>query len=162
MKTVVVYFSLEGHTHYVAEELAHYLGAETLRLETIKPYPEGKFAKMFLGGMSALLKQSPKLRDYTFNEEQYDCIIIGTPVWASTYVPAIRTFIKAHNLKGKKLAFYACSGGGNASKCLAHLMSEMGKPIAELSLIDPNENMPKEQQTSLEAFCKQIKEHICD
>ncbi len=157
MKTVVVYFSLEGHTHYVAEEIAHYLGAETLRLETVKASPKGKFAKMFLGGMSALFKQSPELRDYTFNEEQYDCIIIGTPVWASTYVPAIRTFVKAHDLKGKKLAFYACSASGDASKCLEHLRNEMGKPIAELSLRDPSKNMSQEQQGSLEAFYKQIK-----
>ena len=47
MKAIVVYFSLEGHTQYIAEEIAKNLKADTLSLKTAKAYPKGKLARMF-------------------------------------------------------------------------------------------------------------------
>jgi flavodoxin len=36
----------------------------------------------------------------------YDLIIIGTPIWAWSPTPAIRTYIKNNNLSGKKIALF--------------------------------------------------------
>ena len=39
MKTLIVYYSLEGNTQYAAERIAAAIGAETLRLAPEKAYP---------------------------------------------------------------------------------------------------------------------------
>ncbi len=35
--------------------------------------------------------EKPKLQPYEFKTELYDRIIFGTPVWASTFAPSLRT-----------------------------------------------------------------------
>jgi hypothetical protein len=39
MKTLIVYYSMEGNTEYAAEKIASELGVETLRIEPLKAYP---------------------------------------------------------------------------------------------------------------------------
>lgn len=37
-------------------------------------------------------------------------VFIGTPVWNSRPTPAVRTFLKGADLKGKRVAFFTCYG----------------------------------------------------
>ena len=41
---------------------------------------------------------------------EYDTIVIGTPVWAWHYTPAIRSFLSTVKLSGKKIALFCCCG----------------------------------------------------
>ena len=45
MKILIVYYSLEGNTKYVAEKIAEQTGADLLCLEPEKAYPTGKVTK---------------------------------------------------------------------------------------------------------------------
>jgi len=38
--------------------------------------------------------------------DDYDLVIIGTPIWAWKPTPAIRTYISQNNLAGKKVALF--------------------------------------------------------
>ena len=38
-------------------------------------------------------------------------IFIGTPVWAWTFTPALRTFLSTVKLQNKKIALFCCHGG---------------------------------------------------
>jgi len=49
------------------------------------------------------MKVEPELERRNKNPEHYDVIIIGTPVWAFTYTPAIRTFFSQAKLEGKQI-----------------------------------------------------------
>lgn len=40
MKSLVIYFSLEGHTRLVAELIAKELNADLVELQTVKEYPK--------------------------------------------------------------------------------------------------------------------------
>ena len=55
MKTIIVYYSLEGNTDYAAGKIANAIGADTLRINPKKAYPTGGFSKFFWGGKSALM-----------------------------------------------------------------------------------------------------------
>jgi len=39
MKTIIVYYSLEGNTDYAANKIASELGADILRIDPVKNYP---------------------------------------------------------------------------------------------------------------------------
>lgn len=60
MKTLIVYYSLEGNTEYAAGRIAAALQAETLCLRLKKAYADKGFAKFFWGGKSAVMAEKPE------------------------------------------------------------------------------------------------------
>ena len=50
MKALIVYYSLNGNTEYVATQLAPLLNADTLRVNPIKEYPSSGFKKFLWAG----------------------------------------------------------------------------------------------------------------
>ena len=61
MKTLVVYYSLEGNTEYVAEKIREAVGADLLKLVPKKAYHDKGLAKFFWGGKSAVMAEKPEL-----------------------------------------------------------------------------------------------------
>ena len=160
MKTLIVYYSLEGNTAYAAEKIASALGADTLRLEPVKAYPDSGFRKFFWGGKSAVMAETPELQPYDFNADAYDRIIFGFPVWAGNVTPPIRTFIKENRLTGKHIAAFACESGAGAEKAFGKLKAALGidRLDAELILIDPKAKPSAENEQKLKAFCEGLAE----
>lgn len=162
MKAIVVYYSLEGNTKYVADHIKDNLGADTLRLEPVKEYPKGNASKYFWGGKSVVFGETPKLSAYEFSAAEYDVVIIGTPVWAGSFTPPIKTFLKENALLKNKVAFYACNSGGEADKCFDKLKKELSgcEVVATLSLADPDKNKKDENIMKIKAFCDKINQSI--
>lgn len=154
----VVYYSLKDNSKYVAEKITECTCADTLRLETVKAYPTGNVSKFIWGGKSVVFGETPKLSTYTFDVEKYDTIIIGTPVWAGSFAPPVKSFLKENKLFGKRIALFACSSGGNAEKCFEKLKQELHTEniIATLSLIDPFVKKSDENDIRIKEFCKKI------
>jgi len=162
MKTAVVYFSLEGNTQYAAEKIAARLNADLVRLIPIKAYPTGKFGKYFWGGKSATLGEAPKLKPYRFDPHQYELVILGTPIWASTFAPPLRTFIRNNKLTGKKIALFASCSGGDTEKCFEELKKEIGDctVVSTLSLVDPLKSIEAEIDRTIADFCAVLETKI--
>ena len=158
MKTIIVYYSLEGNSEYAASRIASILNADTLRLEPVKTYPNSGFRKFFWGGKSAMMGETPDLRSYQFVPEKYDRVMLGFPVWAGTFAPPIRTFIKENNLKGKHIAAFACQSGSGAEKAFGKLRAllNIDKLEAELILIDPKDKPSGENDRKIDDFCKKM------
>lgn len=163
MRTAIVYYSMSGNTEYVAEKIADKLKAsDELRLIKICPqkaYPD-KGAKKFLwGGKSAVMGDTPKLLPYEFNVNDYDRIIIGTPVWASTFVPPLKTFFNENpDINKKPVAVFTCFSGGGADKAILKLKKylDIEKFEAELILIDPKDNVKAEDDMKISEFCSAL------
>lgn len=158
MKTAVVYYSLEGNTKYVAEKVAAKLGADLIRLIPSKEYPTGKVSKYIWGGKSATFGEAPKLEPYIFDQNQYGLVILGTPIWAGTFTPPLRTFIRENKLEGKKVALFACCSGGPTEKCFGQLKEEIGDctVVSTLQLIEPLKGIEAEVDKSLAGFCEML------
>ena len=157
MSTAIVYYSMLGNSEMIAEKMAAKLGADVIRIEPDKAYPD-KGAKKFLwGGKSAVMGERPVLKPYEFDPDKYDNIIIGFPVWASRPAPPIRTFVEEFKgrLKGKKLAAFACQSGNGAEKAFAKLKDQIGINTfaAELILIDPKTRSNSSNEGKINAFC---------
>ena len=155
-RTLIVYYSLEGNTAYAADRIAAILGADVLRIEPVKTYPSSGFRKFFWGGKSAVMAETPELQPYQFNAEAYDRIIFGFPVWAGNVTPPIRSFVKENDLKGKRIAAFACESGAGAEKAFGKLKTALGIDAleAELILIDPKEKPSAENEEKIRAFCE--------
>ena len=160
MRTLIVYYSLEGNTAFAAEKLAGISGAELLRLEPEKEYPHSGMKKFLWGGKSAVMGEKPPLKPYVFKGEDWDRVIIGFPVWAGTVTPPIRTFVKAHGgeLAGKSVAAYACESGAGGERALKKLAALLDRESfdAELVLIDPKAKPNAANEEKLAAFCQKL------
>ena len=159
MKTAVIYYSLTGNTDSAAKIIAEKLHADLIRLLPEKTYPDSGFRKFLYGGKSAVMKEAPALENRPFVLDNYGCVILGTPVWAGTFAPPLRTLIRqnAGQWGKKRVAAFVCSGGGEG-KTLDKLKTELGIPsfAAALSLIDPKDRPSRENEKKIAAFCGDV------
>ncbi|MCR4793029.1 MAG: flavodoxin [Lachnospiraceae bacterium] len=160
MKTLIVYFSLEGNTEYVADMISKETGADVLRLVPKKAYHDKGFAKFFWGGKSAVMAEKPELEDYDIDLSQYERIVFGFPVWASNYTPPLRTYIEdnAAAIKGKKIAAYACQSGAGAEKAFAKLARDLG--LSEIGttavFLDPKARPEESKDEQIREFIRNL------
>lgn len=137
--TLFVFYSLEGNTAFVAEIAEKAAEMDVERLMPEKEPPKKGAGKFFWGGKSVVFNEKPKLAPLKYELSGYTDIIIGFPVWAGSYPPAIASYINDNDLSGKKVYIIACSAGGNAEKAIKKLTDNLpGSSITDsLSLTDP-------------------------
>ena len=161
MNTAIVYYSMHGNSELVAERIVAKLDADIIKIEPDKAYPDKGAKKFIWGGKSAVMGEKPVLKPYEFDASKYDEIIIGFPVWASRPAPPIWTFLndRKEELKGKKIATYACQSGNGAEKAFEKIkkLLEIETFEAELILIDPNTKVNAENDKKIDTFCDKIK-----
>jgi len=158
MKIAVVYYSLTGNVKSVANKISSALGADEVCLVPTKAYPDKGFRKFFWGGKSAVMGEKPQLEPYTFGK--YDLVVLGTPVWASTFAPPLRTFIADNSsvLQGVPVAAFVCLSGGGGDKALAKLQNELKIDAfcASLQLINPLDKPTEQGEQALASFVSSI------
>lgn len=160
MKTAIVYYSLSGNTEYAVNIMQKELGADVIRLVPKKEYPRKGLGKFFHGGKDASFEKTPELLPYEFNADEYDHVVLATPVWASSITPPMRTFVteNADKLKDKKLGLLLCFLGGGDAKATEKLAALLGrKPDASLSLIDPLKKKSPDNEAAVKRFCAELR-----
>lgn len=111
-KTIVLFYSLEGNTRKVGELLSKDLD---LPLEEIKPVKEissSGFSKYLWGGSQVIMNKKPDLVEIKTDLDDYDTVILGSPIWAGSFTPPIKSLLEDGALKNKKVAFFYCHDGG--------------------------------------------------
>jgi flavodoxin len=112
-KVLVVYYSLDGATEAIAQKLALTLEADVSALKPLKDFNPKGFIKYIMGGYQVIRKQKPELETLKIDFNKYDLIFIGTPVWAGSFTPAVRTLIDSSLINKKKVYLFFTHGGGN-------------------------------------------------
>ena len=156
MKRAVIYYSLTGNTKKTAELVAERCGADLIRIDMVKPMPEGFKKQIMYGGMLATFGKKPEVTGIPDNITTYDDIILGTPVWASTFAPALRTLFTKKDIGDKVSAVFTLSGSGDNTKCLKKLAKFCPNIKNSVSLSDENSGKPQDNKGLLEEFIKKI------
>ncbi len=104
MKSLVVYYSRTGNTKFVAEEVAAQLGADIEEIVDLKNR-EGTTGWLTAGrdGMDNRLTEIAETKK---NPDDYDLVVVGTPVWAWSPSAAVRTYVGKHDFVGRKVALF--------------------------------------------------------
>lgn len=128
MKILIAYYSRTGTTKKVAENLKAKLGAE-VEMEEIQDSVERKGIKGYLiSGRDAMRKKLTKLLPIQFPVENYDLVIIGTPIWGWNMSVPVRTYITEQKGKFKSVAFFCTMGGSGDDTAF----NEMGEIIGQV------------------------------
>lgn len=112
-KILILYYSYEGSTKQLAQAIATNLSVD---IEPITPVTEQivktGLSKYLWGGRQVLMKAKPAIEPLTVDIADYDFILIGSPVWAGTFAPPIRTLFDQPALVGKSIACFFTHKGG--------------------------------------------------
>lgn len=140
-KKLVAYYSGTGNTKFLAEHIAHAVGADLLELTPKKKMNVSGAGYLGWGLRQLMSKSERELNDYPVNVGDYDLVIIGTPVWTYTLTPPIRTFLAENDFSGKDVAFF-CSHDGNPGKTLENMKKAMPKShcVGEMDFQSPLKN----------------------
>lgn len=123
MKKLFLYYSYTGNGDLVAKEMEK-RGFELRKIDTVKRLPKSFFWSMMVGGFQAGLSLKAKLKEYDHNIEDYEQIVIGSPIWNGKFPPAINTVLKTLPLKDKNVSFLFYSGSGEGAKALKRIKKE--------------------------------------
>lgn len=148
-KKLLVYFSYTGNTRSIADMIKKSINCDVLELKPKVPYSNDYQSVVDEYQNNENDKKTCELEDYNINLNDYDTIIIGSPVWWYSITPVIRTFLKNNNLSKKKVYAYATNAGwlGRTFKeveeiCLS-VISTMNIVFNENNLVTKEEEINK-------------------
>lgn len=89
--------------------------------------------------------------------EDYDLVIVGSPVWAGKIAPPIRTFLVNNNFSGKQVAFFVSIGGDKPEKTFENLKktTELEAVIDGLGVTQPLQNMA-DAEAQITEWCNNL------
>jgi len=140
MRVLVVYYSRTGMTKQACEALGEDLraaGHEAVTEELIDRTDRGGVLGFARGGRDAMRKLPTEIEPVQADPTAFDLVVIGTPVWAVTCAPAVRTFCGQFAGQLARVAFVATMGGNGDAGTFKAMQECCGAaPVATLTLID--------------------------
>lgn len=127
-KTLVVYFSAQGHTKEVAQRIANNLGADIFELVPANEYTSDDLDWTDSNSRVTQEYEDESLRNIELvsstvdNWKEYDTILIGYPIWWGIAAWPVDTFVKANDFNGKTVIPFctsSSSGLGESGTLLA-------------------------------------------
>ncbi|MCE5260233.1 MAG: hypothetical protein LLG44_14420 [Chloroflexi bacterium] len=124
-RKLVVFFSYNGSTRVLAEAVALAVDADLTEILPAKPYSSFRPWVLFWGGFQAWSRRIIPLQPTERNPEAYAMLFIGTPIWAGNMAPPVRSWLAGQRLKGKRIACFASSGGGEAGRAFSEIRAAL-------------------------------------
>ena len=117
MKTMIYYYTLSGHCEELSGKIADQMHCEKEKIIEKKKRLSKGFLR-FLNGRSALKKESAEIESVRNEPGRFDGIVVVTPFWAASPVPAVRGFLERYHqdLKGKKLGLILTNLGSDPAE----------------------------------------------
>lgn len=144
MKKLVVFYSYTGHTKMIAESIQRKLNCDILEIKPVKPYSTDYQTVVDEEQNNSSVGKTPDIQKVDKNLNDYDEIIIGTPVWWYTIAPVIRTFLTQNDLSNKTIKPFVTNAGW------------LGHTFKEIQKLCPNSKVDKGMNIVFESYSDNI------
>ena len=112
MKNLIIYYSYTGNTKKIANIIKDKLpNSDIAEIKTKIPYSSDYNSVVSQGKKEVKKGFMPEILPIDIDINNYENIIIGSPVWWYTFAPAVLTFLNNYNLSGKKIYPFITNGG---------------------------------------------------
>ncbi|MGD8835425.1 MAG: flavodoxin [Desulfobacteraceae bacterium] len=139
--TLVVYYSLTGHTRQIAEAIASSYDADleviedTFNRDTVLGRPRS--------AIEGLLGLDSTIAQPRHDPSEYDLVVVGTPVWAARLSSPVRAYLSQQRASLERVAFFCTQGGIGGKWALQNMATVSGKwPIARMIISESQLNSP--------------------
>lgn len=143
-KTLVVYYSFTNNVHQIATELSRQIAADVIRIEPAEKGVDYAANNYAIGSAQiAAIRNNPDdaasyppIDPVNVNLAEYDCIIIGAPLWWSQMAAPLQTFLFQNGkaMSGKKIGLIVSS----ASSGISGVENDAKRLIPDGDLITPS------------------------
>lgn len=124
-KYLVLYYSQEGNTRRVAEELQKHLNADIEAIELEDPYPADYDQTIARCRQERADSVTPAIKPLKSDINSYDVVFLGYPVWFGTYALPIATLLKEQKFEGKTVVPFCTFGSGGLESSTADLRAAL-------------------------------------
>lgn len=114
-KTLVVYYSAQGHTQEVAQKIADNLGADIFEIVPTDEYSSDDLDWTDSNSRVSREYEDESLRNIELvstsvdNWDSYDTVLIGYPIWWGIAAWPVDTFVKVNDFTGKTVIPFCTS-----------------------------------------------------
>jgi menaquinone-dependent protoporphyrinogen IX oxidase len=128
LRTLIIYYSRTGTTATIARALADRLDSDTREISCDRY--TGGIIRYLLAGYDSVRGNLPEIEMAEVAAEQYDLVLIGTPIWTSHPALPIRTFLdRKPELPARVAVFLTHGGHSPAQTCIDELAELLPVPI---------------------------------
>lgn len=124
----------------IVDKIREKLDCDILKIEAVVPYSTDYDTVVNDEQNSERSNFLPEIKDININLDNYDEIILGTPVWCYRPSPAIRSFLTKYDLSGKTVIPFATNSGW------------LGKTFIRIKNISPNSNIKNNMNIVFESY----------
>lgn len=132
-KTLIIYFSMTGHTERVAQQMAESLGADLYRIQAEHPYTKNDLDWTLPDSRANLEQKNPTSRPLYQGDlpdiADYDTVILGHPIWWGIPPRILYTVLEDLDLTGKRVPSFATSGGSSYGQAQLEINNLVDRPI---------------------------------
>lgn len=144
MKKIVIYFTYTGNTKMIANKISKILNCDILEIKPKVPYVKDYNKVVEDEHNSERSNYLPEIENINIDLNDYNEIIIGTPVWWYRPAPVIRTFLNKFDLSDKKVIPFATNAGW------------LGKTFKEIKELCPNSEVCNEMNIVFESYSDKL------
>ncbi len=151
LRTLIVYYSLTGNTEKVAREMATHLNADLEPIEEVSPRRGalGHLRTLF----EMIFRSTPRIKPSRKAIEDYDLVILGAPVWASSAASPMRAFIARECGRIDDFAVFCTEEGVGGEKANRQISAPCAKEAAARMIV-------LEKDVKSGAFKSQVAEFV--
>ena len=132
MKVLVVFYSRTGNTGKVAEALAARCGADIDRIRDAHSR-RGLLRGWWRSIREVRRRSETEITSAGKQAKDYDLVVLGTPVWASSMSSPLRTWLNRYRSDLKQIAVFVTQNGRGGDKAIAQIVELCGiAPVARL------------------------------
>jgi flavodoxin len=153
-KALIVYYSNTGHTRKIAEELAEVSGWSIAEIRESKPR-KGRWGEIRCV-IESLIGIKPHIEFSSPLFDNFDLVIIGTPVWAGRVASPVQSFLAKHRGSLHRTAFFCTCAGPNSSPVFDQLHALSGRVPVNTLAITNEEMKSSSYRDKLTAFSKTV------
>ncbi len=117
-KLLVAYFTRSGNTQVIAGTIHRALKTDLFQIRPARPYPADYEENVQQAAEETARGYEPPLEARVTNLAAYDAVFLGHPVWGMTLPPVIRSFLRAHDFRGKTIRPFITHGGYGLGNCV--------------------------------------------
>jgi flavodoxin len=129
MKPLIACYSYSGNTLTVAEKLQEKINADFTRIEPVKD------RWYLIKAIHAYLEKKWPINPCATDMNDYDCLIVCCPVWASRTPPGVNQYLEElENVSGKKCAALITMGGDGSQVATTQIRNAL--EAKEMEFID--------------------------
>ncbi len=124
-KVLVLYYSQNGTTKVVADEIGNRLNADVEAIVPINPYNGSYQETIERGKVEKDSNFLPDIQPLKANVKDYDVIFLGYPIWFGTYPQPVATLLSTNDFNGKKVVPFCTFGSGGLDSSIKDLKASL-------------------------------------